>query len=83
MELEILVNDSGKIVAAVEPRTTKLPGDREVSLRYGLHARSGQTRHVLTVPPELAQMSLRDILVSCRFVDGPGGPRLVKRDTTG
>ena len=75
----VLVNENGKIVAAVERKTTKLSGNGDVSVQAGLHARPGQSRHVLTMPPELALMPLKEMLRSCHFVQDADGPRLEKR----
>lgn len=80
MEVEVLVNESGKIIAAVERKAAKLSGAKEVSIQAILHARQGQTRHIVTMPPELASLSLRAIVRSCRFAQDADGPRLEKRN---
>jgi hypothetical protein len=83
MQIEVVVNEDGKIIAAVEPRPATLispsASGRESPLAQAmLHARPGQTRHVLTVPAELAGTPLKTILQMCRFVSDADGPRLEK-----
>ena len=81
MDVELLVDENGNIVAAVESRAVRLPGDSGITLRPTMRACPGQVRHVLTMPAELAQLGLKAALRSCRFVHDAAGPRLEKRNT--
>jgi hypothetical protein len=83
MDIELLVNENGKIVAAVECRPAELIGasapSGEIPLaRPTLRARPGQTRHILTLSAEIANTPLKVILQTHRFVIDAEGPRLEK-----
>jgi hypothetical protein len=83
MDIELLVNENGKIVAAVECRPATLisasaSSDGRPLAQAMLRARPGQTRHVLTLPAEIANMPLKTVLQAHRFVCDAEGPRLEK-----
>jgi hypothetical protein len=84
MRIEIVVNENGKIIAAVQekgplPSRASESGGSKPSAMPMLHAGPGRQRHVFALSDELAAMSLKEVLRTYRFVSDHQGPRLERK----
>jgi hypothetical protein len=76
MEIELIVNAAGKIIAAVERKAPAPAEDGKISTIPSLRAAPGQHHHVIKLSDELAAMPLKEVFRTCRFASDDNGPRL-------
>jgi hypothetical protein len=88
MVIEVLAAENGTILALGAPDDTRISKHLRLAASRGaqtapqapptitMRPRPGQQRHLVTLPDELANMSLKEIHRSYRLVHHAAGPRL-------